>query len=109
MHEHPDHGHGAGDGAGDTQADAARADYPWADDYLWVQAEREKPNQGVFGLYEGLWVAVYNRQAVGAAGGGNESAPLVQRVAAHYGIDPDRVMLVGVEGPEDFFTRAVRS
>lgn len=94
------------DGPADEPTLSPRERFPWADDYLWMQCEREKPNQGVLGLYEGLWVVVFNKQVVGAVGTSEGSKPLNQRVAEHYGVDTSRLLQVRVSSPDDpLFTR----
>ena len=73
---------------------------PLADDWRWMNAERSKPGRGVFGLYEGLWVAVLNRQVVGASRPRHESEPLSRRVAERFDVPDERVVMVYIPGPD---------
>jgi hypothetical protein len=106
MHEPRDPGPTPDGVPNDATDESPRAKYPWADDYFWLTTEREKPGQGVLGLYEGLWVVVYNRQVVGAVGSSDGSKPVTQRVAEFYGVPENRLVFVRVDSPDDpIFTR----
>lgn len=82
------------------------ADDPSADDWVWMHTERSKPDGGVFGLYQGLYVAVHGRQVVGAcAPNSGRAVPLTREVAERFGVPEERVVLVYIDGPQDFFAR----
>ena len=88
---------GSGDGASEPRP--AAEPFPGAADWRWVHAERQKPNQGVFELYEGLTVAVVGGRVVGAAAPGPNTMTLRERVAERCAVDPNRVVMIGLEDP----------
>lgn len=73
--------------------------YDSDDDWRWMQEERMKPDQGVFALYAGLWVAVVNKVVVGAAAPGPAAMSLRERVAERYALQPHDLVVIGLSDP----------
>ena len=68
-------------------------------DWAWAYKERER---GALEPHAGRHVAILNEQVIGA---GADPLELRLRLAAERGIHSERLVVMYIEGPDDFFSR----